>query len=119
LGGPQPVEPGGSGELYLLGVLPAHQRRGIGRRLVAVVADRLARAGMRALVVRVLTANPNRAFYERLGARYEREEPYDWNGVALAMAVYRWPDAAGLMSQRAERRHRSLTARHRRAGTDR
>src|SRR5262245_1730634 len=34
LGGPQPDEPGHPGELKLLGVLPAYQRRGLGRRLV-------------------------------------------------------------------------------------
>ena len=96
LGGPQPDEPGYRGELYLLGVLPAHQHRGIGRRLVAAVAERLARAGIDSLLVRVLMVNPNRPFYERLGGRYLREEPYDWNGVMFAMGVYGWPDTTTL-----------------------
>jgi GNAT superfamily N-acetyltransferase len=99
LGGPQPDEPGRPGEVKLMGVLPAYQGQGIGRRLVTCVAERLGRDGMRSLLVRVLMANPNRAFYERLGAQYQREEPYDWNGVTLAMGVYRWPDTAALLGQ--------------------
>ncbi len=99
LGGPQPNEPGRPGEVKLLGVLPAYQGRGIGRRLMTCVAERLARAGMQSLLVRVLLVNPHRPFYERLGAQYQREEPYDWNGVTLAMGVYRWPDTAVLLGQ--------------------
>jgi len=60
LGGPQPDDPRLHGELYLLGVLSAYQRHGIGRDLVRAVAARSMR-------VCVLTINPNRSFYERLG----------------------------------------------------
>ena len=96
LGGPHGDEPGYHGELSLLGVLPAYQRRGIGRRLVAAVAEHLAQGGVQSLLVRVLMVNPNRPFCERLGARYLRDEPYDWNGVPLAMAVYGWADTTAL-----------------------
>jgi hypothetical protein len=63
---------------------------------VAAVAGRLARAGIDSLLVRVLTVNPNRPFYKRLGGRYLREEPYDWNGVMFAMEVSGWPDTTTL-----------------------
>ncbi len=103
LGGPNVAEPGFGGEVYLLGVLPTHQRQGIGRQLLAAVAGHLAQAGIAALLVRVLLVNPNRPFYERLGGQYLRREPYDWDGVALAMAIYGRADTAALRTTRAGR----------------
>jgi ribosomal protein S18 acetylase RimI-like enzyme len=97
MGGPQEGEPPYQAELYVLNILPAYQRHGLGRRLVACTAARLAAAGMRSMLVRVLSMNPNRAFYERLGARFIREEPYDWDGVLMQESVYGWPSTAGLI----------------------
>jgi len=100
LGGPQPDDPRLHGELYLLGVLSAYQRHGIGRDLVRAVAARSMR-------VCVLTINPNRSFYERLGGQYVGERPYDWNGVLFREAVYGWTDITRLAttpSQNANRR---------------
>lgn len=99
LGGPQTADPQFAGELYLLGVLPAYQRQGIGRNLVAAVAARLSQQGIRSMQVRVLTINPNRYFYERLGGKYIDEQPYDWNGVLLAEASYGWPDVTCLLTR--------------------
>jgi hypothetical protein len=53
---------------------------------------------MTSMLVRVLSVNPNRAFYQRLGARFIREEPYDWNDVILAASVYGWPSTADLVA---------------------
>lgn len=96
LGGPQLNEPPFAGELFMMGVLPPHQGQGIGKGLVAAVARRLATAGIHSMCVRVLRANPNTAFYEHLGARTIREEPYDWNGVTLPQVVYGWRDTSRL-----------------------
>jgi len=97
LAGPQHDEPPYQAELFVLNILPAYQRLGLGRRLVARAAARLAAAGMPSMLVRVLSVNPNRAFYERIGARFIREEPYDWNDVILAASVYGWPSTADLI----------------------
>jgi ribosomal protein S18 acetylase RimI-like enzyme len=97
LGGPQIADPQFAGELYLLGVLPAYQGQGIGRNLVAAVAARLSRQGIQSMQVRVLSINPNRHFYERLGAQYVGEQPYDWNGVLFTEALYHWPDITCLL----------------------
>src|SRR5215216_6718769 len=70
LGGPQPDDPQFHGELYLLGVLSAHQRHGIGRHLVGAVAARLLQQGIQSMRVGILSINPNRSFYERLGGQY-------------------------------------------------
>jgi ribosomal protein S18 acetylase RimI-like enzyme len=97
LGRPHDDDPRYRGELGVLGVLPAYQGQGIGRRLVACVAERLAREGIHSLLVRVLMVNPHRGFYERLGGQLLREQPYVWNGVTLPEAVYGWTDTAVLM----------------------
>jgi len=98
LGGPQTADSRFAGELYLLGVLSTYQRQGIGRNLVAAVAARLVQQGIQSIQVRVLTINPNRNFYERLGGTYIYEEPYDWNGVLLAEAIYGWTDIKCLLT---------------------
>ncbi len=99
LGGSHRDDPEYGGELYLLGVLPEYQRHGIGRRLLAAIAERLARDAVHSLLVRVLMVNPNRHFYERLGAQYMREEVYNWNGVLLGQAVYGWLDTTAIRQQ--------------------
>jgi ribosomal protein S18 acetylase RimI-like enzyme len=98
LGGPQPDDPQFHGELYLLGVLSTHQRQGIGRHLVKAAAARLLQQGLQSMRVRILSINPNRSFYERLGGQYVGERPYDWNGVLLTEAIYDWPDISRLLT---------------------
>lgn len=99
LGGPQVADPQFAGELYLLGVRSAHQGYGIGRQLVRSVAARLLHQGIYSLRVGVLSVNPNRHFYERLGAHYVRKHPYAWNGVLLTEVIYGWPDITALLPQ--------------------
>ena len=81
-----------SWELRTLQVDPAWQRQGIGRRLVSRVAAQVWQEGARHLLVRVLAENPNRAFYERLGARRLGTKPYDWEGYQTEEILYGWDD---------------------------
>ena len=67
-----------------------------GRELVRRVADWLGGDRDRTLAVRVLAPNPNRAFYERLGAMQLAVQPYDWAGFSTHEVVYGWPDVANL-----------------------
>jgi ribosomal protein S18 acetylase RimI-like enzyme len=61
------------GDQIYLGVIraiyidPAHQRRGIGRRLMAAAADHLAGAGITSLSLEVFKGNPAYDFYLKLG----------------------------------------------------
>lgn len=96
LGGPRLDDPHFAGELYLMGVLPAHQGQGVGRSLVGAVAARLLEQGITSMRVLVVSVNPHRRFYERLGGRRVGEVPYDWNGVALTETIYGWDDIRGL-----------------------
>jgi GNAT superfamily N-acetyltransferase len=93
-------EPAYAGEVRVIAVTPAHQRCGIGKALMRSVAENFARHGIHSLLVRVLRANPNRAFYERLGGQFIREEPRDWNGVILPEIVYGWPDSREIARMR-------------------
>ncbi len=85
------------GELRQIAILPSEQGRGVGRLLVRHVAGGLAAQGIHSLRVEVLRVNPNRRFYERLGARYLSERDYDWDGVVLPMCVYGWADTRPLL----------------------
>lgn len=80
------------GELRQIHVLPTFHGRGIGRRLVVYVAQKLASRGIHSLRVDVLAVNPNRAFYTHLGATFVGEYPYDWDGVTLTSHIYGWED---------------------------
>jgi ribosomal protein S18 acetylase RimI-like enzyme len=91
-GGPYDADPAYPGELRQIAILPALQGRGIGRCLVSHVASRLAERGIHALRVEVLAINPNRGFYEHLGARLIGEGTVDWDGIEFANCVYAWSD---------------------------
>jgi ribosomal protein S18 acetylase RimI-like enzyme len=81
---------GYEGELISLYLLPEHQRRGIGRELVRRVARSLIDAGLQGMLVRVLSANPARLFYEHLGARALGVDTVSIGGQDLEETVYGW-----------------------------
>jgi ribosomal protein S18 acetylase RimI-like enzyme len=85
-------EPGFDAELKNMGVEPSQQGKGIGRRLVTAAAGHLRRHNRESMLVRVLEANPNVGFYQKLGATLVRRELYDWNSVPLVTMVYGWTD---------------------------
>lgn len=98
-GGKQPDPGATTGELYAIYILPAHQRRGLGRRLVAAVARDLADRGFQGLVVWVLEENPARAFYEALGGRLAGRQPIRIGDQELIEVAYRWDRIPELLSR--------------------
>ena len=90
-----------TGELGVIYLLEAYQRRGIGRRLVGAVARRLREQGHRSMLVWVLRDNPSRSFYEALGGHLVREKEMEIGGVKLIGVAYGWEDIAALASQQA------------------
>ncbi|MCL6580359.1 MAG: GNAT family N-acetyltransferase [Firmicutes bacterium] len=80
------------GEVYALYVLKAHQRKGIGRRLVMAAAEELRRRGLDSLLIWVLARNPYRAFYEALGGKELRSQTIEIAGRPLEEVAYGWPD---------------------------
>jgi ribosomal protein S18 acetylase RimI-like enzyme len=80
------------GELYAIYILKSAQQKGIGRRLVSVVASDLIAQGITSMLVWVLADNPARGFYERLGGLYLREKPIEIGGRNLIEVAYGWKD---------------------------
>ena len=97
-GGPQRNgDPVYTGELYTVYLLATHQGRGLGRALTRAVAERLAEAGMQAMLVWVLAANPACRFYEALGGHRLRTQPIRIGSTELEEVAYGWPDVRVLL----------------------
>ncbi|MBP2290339.1 GNAT family N-acetyltransferase [Azospirillum rugosum] len=90
-----PVE-GYEGEFYALYLLEEAKSQGIGRRLMAVMAERLLESGQRNAVVWCLRDNPSRWFYERLGGTRVAERPIQFAGADLVEIAYGWQDLTPL-----------------------
>ncbi len=79
------------GELYVIYLLPAVQRQGLGFRLVRSMGRGLERRGFGAMVVWVLSRNaPARSFYERLGGRAVAERDTLVGHQRLPETAYLW-----------------------------
>lgn len=87
------------GEIYALYVLPAYQGRGIGDALVRAVARRMVEGGTVTLIAWVLSTNPNRAFYERLGATPVETSIIGLGGHRYQQVAYAWRDLHLLISR--------------------
>ena len=84
-------EAGYSGELYAIYILPEAQGHGHGKRLVQAVAGGLRELGLDDMIVWVLRDNtPARAFYERLGGKFVREQPITIGSALLSEVSYGW-----------------------------
>jgi L-amino acid N-acyltransferase YncA len=83
-------------ELYGIYLLHSAQRTGVGSALTRRLAKRLAELGFRAMVVRVLTANPACRFYERLGGVVVAEGVHSVDGIPYADRTYGYDDLMAL-----------------------
>ncbi|MFW5743069.1 MAG: N-acetyltransferase family protein [Spirochaetota bacterium] len=84
------------GELTALYVLASHHGRGIGRALVRRMAFQLAENGRSGLVVWVLSDNPARGFYERLGGQPGGEQRLNVGNRSVLESAYVWTDLTEL-----------------------
>jgi ribosomal protein S18 acetylase RimI-like enzyme len=85
--------PDDAGELNKLYVQREYQRLGVGRRLVGVVVRRFLDRGVSTMTAYVDPRNPSCGFFERLGARWLRE-----NG-SVNFSWYVWNDLNALADQ--------------------
>ena len=84
-------------ELYTIYVLPGHERRGIGRMLLAASAGALVEQGMSSMMLWVLEDNwPARHFYEAMGGEYVKETQMEIGGAALTEVSYGWSELSAL-----------------------
>ncbi|MBI2718260.1 MAG: GNAT family N-acetyltransferase [Rhizobiales bacterium] len=85
------------GQVAALYVLASHQRRGLGRRLLASAAQGWLAQGGTMLALGVLADNHRaRAFYQAMGGRIVRTGTYSWEGHELADAIYVFDNLAEL-----------------------
>ncbi len=89
------------GEILRIYVRGSHQRRGLGRRLMNAMAQRMAATNLTPIVLWVLEANEAAArYYAGLGAeRIHRQVAFMWNGISVPEIAFGWRDAALLIER--------------------
>lgn len=87
------------GELTALYVLASHHGQGIGTALVRKMAFQLGENGRNGMVVWVLSDNPARGFYERLGGRPAGEQRLRVGEESVREQAYIWDDLRELSAQ--------------------
>jgi ribosomal protein S18 acetylase RimI-like enzyme len=77
-------------EIETLYVLDDWRDQGIGRRLMRAAAAHLAAVGSRSVMLWVLSANPSRWFYQRLGGRFAAAGTVAVGGRAVPQVALLW-----------------------------
>ena len=86
------------GELYRVCLLDEYQHKGLGRRLVSAVAERLLVDGFNSMLAWVLKDNRSACrFYESLGGERIGRRTRAIGGVDLVQVFYGWTDIADLV----------------------
>ena len=90
------------GEIYLVYLLEQYQRRGLGRRLVSVVAERLLADGFDSMLLWVAKRNhPARRFCEALGGEPVGGRTIDIFGADIVEVSYGWRNVTDLVIDQA------------------
>ena len=85
-------------ELSRMYLLQRWQRKGIGRRLTAVVAERFLDLGFKSMMLWVLAGDPAVNFYEALGGRLvRRRKRIGIGGANIEDLAYGWDDVSSLV----------------------
>ena len=81
------------GQLAAIYIAKSHHRLGIGRELVKRSAAEWQAMGGHSLSVCVLEGNTQAiAFYEKMAAKFVKNDMHDWGGNKLPVRIYLWPD---------------------------
>lgn len=86
-----------TGEVYAIYILEDCQGSGIGRRLMGAAAEALQKKGFGSMLVWILTDNPHRQFYEKLGGTRLDSDTIVVDGQELDITAYGWADISGLI----------------------
>ncbi|WP_428427143.1 N-acetyltransferase family protein [Pararhizobium sp.] len=86
-------------EIYALYVRAEHQGFGIGTALVCSAARHCVEQGAKSLFAWVLASNPNRQFYERLGATAVETTSIWLDDRHYEQVAYLWEDIAPLLKR--------------------
>ncbi len=87
------ARPCAGGQLYAAYLVSHAQRQGIGHALLAAIFDDMLAAGYQNGCCEVIPGNaPAVRFYEKTGARFDREAPFEMNGYSMIEHVMVWDD---------------------------
>lgn len=93
--------PGFDAELYAIYILKGAQGSGVGRGLLEAWAKHDVARGLRSAIVRVLSKNPARFFYERMGAQWLEDGTLNIGGEQYPETWYGWSDLSAMGTRRA------------------
>jgi GNAT superfamily N-acetyltransferase len=85
-------------EIHKVYVLSDAQGKGIGRKLMSVLAESLVRDGLMRPVVWALAENPWCRFYERLGGKKVAEKMIEIGGAPLLDHAFGWETMSPLLA---------------------
>jgi GNAT superfamily N-acetyltransferase len=80
----------GDGEIETLYMLDDYQNRGLGGQLLRTSAKHLWQIGCRSVYVWVLSENPSRYFYQRMGAKCIAKGTTTVGGETFAQSAFAW-----------------------------
>ena len=84
------------GQVYTLYILKEYQGNGVGRMLMDAVIERFLRVGIDDMLVWVVSKNPSRGFYERLGGRFLGTSTLHIHGADVEESAYGWEDLSAV-----------------------
>jgi GNAT superfamily N-acetyltransferase len=87
-------------EISHLYLLPAARGAGLGRQLMAAVAEAALQRGWRTAVLAVYAGNPAEGFYRALGGRYDGTRQHAIDGHSVRSLAFAWDDVASLLLAR-------------------
>ncbi len=87
------------GEIFTLYVAPEAQDGGVGRRLMMALFERLLARGRKSAVIWVISANPSRFFYQRVGGKLALTRKIRVGGAPVDAVAYAWPDLAKVVGR--------------------
>jgi GNAT superfamily N-acetyltransferase len=90
-----------AGEIYTLYVTPDEQGKGTGRSILLALFSRLVAMDHGSALVWVVSANPSRYFYERLGGVQVMRKPIHVGGEPVEAVAYGWRDLAAVLGRHA------------------
>jgi L-amino acid N-acyltransferase YncA len=87
-------------EISHLYLLPAARSVGLGRQLMAAVAEAALQQGWHKAILRVYAGNPAEGFYRTLGGRYDGTRQHAIDGHAVRSLAFAWDNVASLLPAR-------------------
>lgn len=84
-------------ELVAIYILPAYQKKGLGKELFKEIIAEHRKNKYRSMIIWTLEQNKDRAFYEKLGGQVKARKTIVLDGQEMPLAGYVWEDISQIM----------------------